>query len=484
MDNKIINSLKEDNTNIKSRIPKVFISYSWDDKTHKKWVKDLAKRLRSDGVETILDQWHTVPGDQMPEFMEKAIRKNDFVLIVCTPRYKRKSDNREGGVGYEGDIMTAEVLTTKNHRKFIPILRGEEWSSSSPSWLSGASYIDLQGNPYDQEEYNELCATFHNRREEPPPVSRKKLKNEGNKSSQLRKEQTEKISFDLSNPLLWNVSDGRYTATGSEDTFAWSEKVFEGDVTIDVSIESNHENGEGVIIVYGDGINWSRGCLVFNITPNSQSIRAHNVYEGGQLLRETHKHIEFKNHIFAMKIEIIDDKAALYVDGEKIASTFLPPDIKKKGRIALHKYWERPEVTYSNIAIIENNDLPLLPIKSEIRIEITRITYQSIKNDNNAGIAIITLNPNRYNLEANILYLKGKKNTVTNILLIIQNKLTLQPRKFTPFALEEGEMKQIDISFPVEDKDAPNALKEGFFELQLTDIYGNKYSSKGDFPIK
>ena len=51
--------------------PRAFVSYSWDDDSHKKWVADLATALRSDGVDTTLDQWHTVPGDQLPAFMEK-----------------------------------------------------------------------------------------------------------------------------------------------------------------------------------------------------------------------------------------------------------------------------------------------------------------------------------------------------------------------------------------------------------------------------
>ncbi len=41
--------------------PKVFISYSWDtengDDEHKKWVRDLATKLRSHGVDVILDQF-------------------------------------------------------------------------------------------------------------------------------------------------------------------------------------------------------------------------------------------------------------------------------------------------------------------------------------------------------------------------------------------------------------------------------------------
>jgi len=124
--------------------PTSFISYSWEDDEHKKWVKDLASRLRQDGVDVRLDQWEVIPGDQLPSFMEKSIREIDYVLIICTPKYKRKSDNREGGVGYEGDIITGEVFQKQNHRKFIPILRKGVWNESAPSWISGKYYVDLR----------------------------------------------------------------------------------------------------------------------------------------------------------------------------------------------------------------------------------------------------------------------------------------------------------------------------------------------------
>ena len=57
--------------------PRAFISYSWDDDSHKQWVADLATDLRNDGVDAKLDQWHAVPGDQLPVFMEREIREND-----------------------------------------------------------------------------------------------------------------------------------------------------------------------------------------------------------------------------------------------------------------------------------------------------------------------------------------------------------------------------------------------------------------------
>ena len=147
-----------------------FISYSWDDELHKEWVRSLAARLRADGVDITLDRWAAVPGDQLPEFMERAIRENEFVVIVCTPRYKSRSDARVGGVGYEGDIMTAEVMTLRNNRKFIPVLRRGSWSISAPSWLTGKYYINLTDDPYSERDYLDLVRTLLGVRETAPPI--------------------------------------------------------------------------------------------------------------------------------------------------------------------------------------------------------------------------------------------------------------------------------------------------------------------------
>jgi hypothetical protein len=152
------------------KLPSAFVSYSWDNDNHRQWVLDLATRLRSDGIETILDQWHVIPGDQLTEFMERAVRESDHVLIVCTPRYKDKSDRREGGVGYEGDIITGEVFTSRNQRKFIPILRHGEWTDSAPTWLTGKYYIDLRGERYNEDQYRDLLTTLLGTRLTAPPV--------------------------------------------------------------------------------------------------------------------------------------------------------------------------------------------------------------------------------------------------------------------------------------------------------------------------
>ena len=150
--------------------PTTFVSYSWDSEEHKSWVRDLAYRLRNDGIDVKLDQWETAPGDQLTEFMERGVREHDFVVIVCTPKYKERSDSRAGGVGYEGDIMTAEVLQDQNHRKFIPVLRTGLWEAVAPSWLKGKLYIDLSSDPRDRDAYQELLTTLLGQREIAPPL--------------------------------------------------------------------------------------------------------------------------------------------------------------------------------------------------------------------------------------------------------------------------------------------------------------------------
>jgi hypothetical protein len=153
-----------------SRNPKVFMSYSWDGPEHQEWVKALAAKLRGHGVDVTLDRWTLAPGDQLPQFMETAVRENEHVLIVCTPKYKEKSDARKGGVGYEGDIMTAEALNGQNARKFVPLLKQGEWKEVAPSWLAGRFYLDFRGDPSSEGTYEELLNNLYGTREQAPPL--------------------------------------------------------------------------------------------------------------------------------------------------------------------------------------------------------------------------------------------------------------------------------------------------------------------------
>ena len=69
-------------------------------------------------------------------------------------------------------IMTAEVMRSNNHRKFIPVLRKGAWSEAAPSWLRGKYHINLGGDPYSERDYEDLVRTLLGIRETAPPIGK------------------------------------------------------------------------------------------------------------------------------------------------------------------------------------------------------------------------------------------------------------------------------------------------------------------------
>ncbi|MGX9221440.1 toll/interleukin-1 receptor domain-containing protein [Massilia varians] len=122
--------------------PAVFISYSHDSQEHKQWVLDLATRLRSSGVDAILDQWELGPGSDLPQFMEQNLSRATRVLMICTERYVEKANAGVGGVGYEKMIVTADLLRTIGCNRIIPIVR-QSGTVHLPTFLGTKMYIDL-----------------------------------------------------------------------------------------------------------------------------------------------------------------------------------------------------------------------------------------------------------------------------------------------------------------------------------------------------
>ena len=141
-------------------IPKVFISYSHDTLAHKKWVLDLATRLRNNGIDAILDQWELNAGDDLPHFMETHLAKSDFVIMVCTEKYVIKANAGKGGVGYEKMIITSSLLDGIDANKVIPILR-EKGEHSVPTFLKTKLYVDFSKNDDFEFSYDELIRTIH-----------------------------------------------------------------------------------------------------------------------------------------------------------------------------------------------------------------------------------------------------------------------------------------------------------------------------------
>jgi len=159
----------------------VFVSYSWDSEEHKKWTLALANRLREHGIDAIIDQTHLPLGARSPEFMERSVRESGRVLVVCTEIYKRRFDNREGGAGYEGHIITGEIVNEVGKNKFIPVLRNGDWKSAVPTALSGIYGVDLRNDSPD--EFRKLVAALHGVSHIPPVGPRPPWLREASESS-------------------------------------------------------------------------------------------------------------------------------------------------------------------------------------------------------------------------------------------------------------------------------------------------------------
>lgn len=131
-------------------MPTAFISYSWESNEHRTWVRQLATDLRASGVDAWLDQWEVRLGDDVTEFMERAVSTADYVLLICTEKFGEKANSRRGGVGYEQAIVTADLLNSQPPRgRFVCILRGGTPSLAIPRYMQSRLWVDFR----DDGEY-------------------------------------------------------------------------------------------------------------------------------------------------------------------------------------------------------------------------------------------------------------------------------------------------------------------------------------------
>ena len=147
-------------------LPVVFVSYSWDDDEHKRWVLKLVEQLRQHGVNAFIDQTRLRLGGRSPEFMERSVRESGRVLVICTENYKERFDQRRGGAGYEAHIITGEIVNEVGKDKFIPVLRNGDWQTALPAALSGIYGVDLRKDSL--QELRKLIECLHAVSQEPP----------------------------------------------------------------------------------------------------------------------------------------------------------------------------------------------------------------------------------------------------------------------------------------------------------------------------
>jgi hypothetical protein len=208
----------EDLINMTAEEPKVFISYSHDDESHKNWVLQLATRLRSNGVDAVLDKWLKL-GNDIASFMERGLEEADKVICVCTETYIKKAEGGRGGAAYEKRIISADLVNDQNEVSIIPLIRNG--AKQVPTFLKGSKYIDFSDDRFYEKSYKELLRDLLD--ELPiPPIGKNPFRVIQKPTKQKFVPPSEKyVSSELSGKVIFDYSnnDGRYCIGQAELMF-------------------------------------------------------------------------------------------------------------------------------------------------------------------------------------------------------------------------------------------------------------------------
>jgi len=153
---------------------RVFLSYAWESDEFRVWVKQFATRLRADGVDARLDEWHLADTDSIPEFMNREVRQADWVLVLCSPAYRSKVHGTEdgvrvAGVGWETRLLSGRLFVG-NENKVLAVLARGEWARAAPDFLLSQKYFDLSQPAIFEKNYAGLLRGITGSREKAPPL--------------------------------------------------------------------------------------------------------------------------------------------------------------------------------------------------------------------------------------------------------------------------------------------------------------------------
>ena len=211
-----------------SDIPKAFISYSHDTQEHKKWVLELASRLRNNGIDAILDQFELQAGDDVPHFMETHLASADKIIMVCTERYVEKANSGVGGVGYEKMIVTSSLMQRIDENKVIPIIR-QTGGTLVPIFLKSKLYINFSKNDEFEYSYDELARTIKSQ----PLIQKPPIQN--NPFQPIAKEKLDG-DIELLNNIITGIIDTNYTMYNASEKSSVASKLNISSMLVDVGV--------------------------------------------------------------------------------------------------------------------------------------------------------------------------------------------------------------------------------------------------------
>lgn len=317
----------------------IFISYSWDNEEHKEWVLKLANYLiEQGGCDVTLDQYDLSTGGNMTHFMEKAVADTDKVLLILTPNYKLKADNRQGGVGMEYSMISQGLYAMQNdNTKFLPVLRQGSLNTSAPTYVQTTLYHDMTNDILFDKTAFELLRVIHNKPKlvkpkrgvipdfSQPKKTASKLKTDDGfaKSANkiLRAKELKKELEELSNSEK-GIKIVTASAQNIFDSIAAKSDIYSKEIGVDIHLEYYNDQKSlrlqagdyYAVIDYDAGYNFN-SLLMISIKLRSgmdENYQPNNNFH----LRHTLSSIYLGNSTGKFSPQFNEDKSVLWVDDE------------------------------------------------------------------------------------------------------------------------------------------------------------------------
>jgi hypothetical protein len=145
--------------------PTCFISYTWDDETHRERVKTLVNDLQKAHIEVTFDAYDNPDvGSDIARFIS-TLDAAQFVLVIGTPRYRAKTtqNNQIASVAAaELDLIQSRLMGVEEQKaSVLPLLFGGEEKQSFPPLMHGRVYADFRQERFYYNNLFRLICTIH-----------------------------------------------------------------------------------------------------------------------------------------------------------------------------------------------------------------------------------------------------------------------------------------------------------------------------------
>jgi hypothetical protein len=118
--------------------------------------------------------------------------------------------------------------------------------------------------------------------------------------------------------------------------------------------------------------------------------------------------------------------------------------------------------------------------KPKIKIGVKEFHYDLFENKLNDSIVVIGPYTSVYYTRLTFSNIGRRLTTITDVRVVINNKMELFSSAFNPIRLEPGEFFERVVIFPVK---RDEALNLGTFEIKVLDSFGKIFRCVGQFPL-